>query len=386
MQKEYIFPPKNLLYDYVIDKSVVEHNKRVHEKVLKVIQNALEEYFEQVSVVVKGLGANFATYDFNVIALKEKFKYIPTYLLKNISDTLNAKIKGGGVIAFWQDKTNRESNCATFQIPQPKKQKLGLKKGLEEGKFENELGLPSYVSTFNFENVPLVDNLFFTNALIVGGPTQRVDNYLYSMIASFMYKYTPKTVRVLVVDQKNRYSFTENTPHMLFGVNMIDLEQFFHFTKWVKKENERRLKLLEENKVSTLYQYNKRADNPLEYIVVIVREFSQIRRYFGDSSFDICNNIESEVENGRKTGIIYVLATTSTPKDVFTISVRAAIKRRVAFKTVYPFEPIYIFGHSDSSKLFEGDDCFARYIDDKGKVLHARMQLSCVSEDEMRSV
>jgi S-DNA-T family DNA segregation ATPase FtsK/SpoIIIE len=160
-----------------------------------------------------------------------------------------------------------------------------------------------------------------------------------SMIMSILYKSTPDEVRLILVDPKRlELGLYEGIPHLLTPV-ITDPKKATNALRNAVIEMERRLRLLAEQGVRNIDQFNRKVrklkeesrdlfeDNepvdedlrPLPYIMVLIDELADLMMLEG-------RNVEESV------GMHLVLATQRPSVDVITGLIKANFPARISFR------------------------------------------------------
>jgi S-DNA-T family DNA segregation ATPase FtsK/SpoIIIE len=170
-----------------------------------------------------------------------------------------------------------------------------------------------------------------------------------SLIMSILYKSTPDEVRMIMVDPKRvELGIYEGIPHLLTPV-ITDPRKATNALKNAVLEMERRLRLLAEQGVRNIDQYNKKIRKlqneprnlfeneetpveeakPLPYILILIDELADLMILEG-------RNVEESVtrlaQMARAVGIHLVLATQRPSVDVITGLIKANFPARISFR------------------------------------------------------
>jgi S-DNA-T family DNA segregation ATPase FtsK/SpoIIIE len=96
--------------------------------------------------------------------------------------------------------------------------------------------------------------------LIAGATGAGKSVALNTMISSFLYKFTPDDVKMIMVDPKRiELSLYDGIPHLITPV-VTDVKKATHALYWAVKEMERRYELLSKTKVRNIHQYNQKIE------------------------------------------------------------------------------------------------------------------------------
>jgi S-DNA-T family DNA segregation ATPase FtsK/SpoIIIE len=187
------------------------------------------------------------------------------------------------------------------------------------------------------------------HALIAGSTGSGKSVMINSLIMSILYKSTPDEVRMIMVDPKRvELGIYEGIPHLLTPV-ITDPRKATNALKNAVLEMERRLRLLAEQGVRNIDQYNKKIRKlqneprnlfeneetpveeakPLPYILILIDELADLMILEG-------RNVEESVtrlaQMARAVGIHLVLATQRPSVDVITGLIKANFPARISFR------------------------------------------------------
>ncbi len=270
-----------------------------------------------------------------------------------------------------------------------------------EVRLRNLMDNPEY-SNSSFR-LPLVmgkdvsgDNIYsriekMPHLLVAGSTGSGKTIFLNTLILSLLFRNTPKTLRLILVDPKRvEFSNYEELPHLLCPV-IFDINRTCNALKWLVGEMERRLKVMSEAKARDIGSYNeivakndkkKNAEEMevMPYIVIIVDELADLMVSKGK---DIEAGIVRLAQMARAAGIHLVLATQRPSVEVITGLIKANIISRVAFQVASQVDSRTILDTAGAEKLLgAGDMLFVNGEMSKPK----RIQAPYVSEDEIRDI
>ncbi len=227
--------------------------------------------------------------------------------------------------------------------------------------------------------------------LVAGSTGSGKTIFLNTLILSLLFKNTPKTLRLILVDPKRvEFSNFEDMPHLLCPV-IFDVNRTCNALKWLVGEMERRLQLMSEAKARDIGGYNeivaknnKKKDGEemesMPYIVLVVDELADLMMAKGK---EMEVGIARLAQMARAAGIHLVLATQRPSVEVITGLIKANIVSRVAFQVASQVDSRTILDTAGAEKLLgAGDMLFVTGDMSKPK----RVQAPYVSEAEVRDV
>ena len=202
-----------------------------------------------------------------------------------------------------------------------------------------------------------------------------------AVILSLLMRYTPNELKFVMIDPKMvELAPFNGLPHLLCPV-VTESKKAAGALNWVVNEMERRYRLLSELGVRNIKGYNeKKTEEPLPYIVVLIDEFADLMVVARDQ-------VESAVTRlaqlSRAVGIHLVLATQRPSVDVITGVIKANMPSRISFKVASKVDSRTVLDMNGADKLLgKGDMLFLRPQDSKP----IRAQGALVSDSEIERV
>ena len=240
------------------------------------------------------------------------------------------------------------------EIPNPKPEIVNLRNILEAPRFKNASGDLPLALGKDLNGRPYVANLEKMPHVLIAGATGAGKSVcLNTIVTSLVYRHTPETLRLLLIDPKMvELSVYSRLPHLRHNV-VTDPRDAAGVLKWAVIEMERRYGLLKANYVRSISEFNKkirdgvtvRRSEPrgpegdenrwiyqegiLPFIVVVVDELA-----------DLMMTVQSEVEKpltqlaqkARAIGIHLVVATQRPSVNIITGLIKANFPTRIAFR------------------------------------------------------
>jgi len=177
---------------------------------------------------------------------------------------------------------------------------------------------------------PVVTDLTKMPHLLIAGATGTGKSVgLNALICSLLYNHHPDSLRFLMIDPKRiELSLYDGIPHLLHPV-VSEPKEATRALRWAVMEMERRYQLLEEAQARNLQGYNKTAEEPLPYLVVIIDELADLMIV---SSKEVESAITRLAQMARAAGIHLIVATQRPSVDVITGLIKANFPARISFK------------------------------------------------------
>ena len=177
---------------------------------------------------------------------------------------------------------------------------------------------------------PFVADLQKMPHLLVAGATGSGKSVgLNTIICSILYKATPDKLKFIMVDPKMlEFSIYNGIPHLITPV-ITNPRKAASALSWAVSEMERRYEVLAEMGVRNIQGYNKQADEPLPYIVIIIDELADLMM---TAAREVETLIARLAQKARAAGIHLVVATQRPSVDVITGLIKANFPSRISFK------------------------------------------------------
>ncbi|MDP2820594.1 MAG: DNA translocase FtsK 4TM domain-containing protein [bacterium] len=220
--------------------------------------------------------------------------------------------------------------------------------------------------------------------LVAGATGSGKTIFLNTLINSLLYKNSPETLRLILIDPKRvEFSFYEGIPHLLTPV-IHDASRAINALNWLVKEMEKRFAILSEESARNINGYNaimiKKKEPLMPFIVLVVDELADLMSTRGR---DLEAVIVRLAQMSRAVGIHLVLATQRPSVEVLTGLIKANITSRVAFQVASQVDSRTILDIAGADKLLgRGDMLFISTNFTKPK----RIQGALISEKEAKDV
>jgi len=188
---------------------------------------------------------------------------------------------------------------------------------------------------------------------------------LNTIITSLLYKNSPATMRLVLIDPKRvEFPVYNDIPHLLLPV-IVDSQKTINALKWLVAEMERRFDILARAQARDIMSYNLQfsdqqpkedGEKPMPYIVVVVDELADLMAARGK---EVEAGIVRLAQMARAVGIHLVLATQRPSVEVITGLIKANITSRIAFQVASHFDSRTILDAAGAEKLLgKGDLLF----------------------------
>ena len=267
------------------------------------------------------------------------------------------------------------------EIPNPQPETVNLRNILEAPEFKKAKGELPLALGKDLNGRPYVANLEkMPHVLIAGATGSGKSVCLNTIVTSLVYRHTPETLRLLMIDPKMvELSVYSRLPHLRHNV-VTDPRDAAGVLKWAVIEMERRYALLKANYVRSIGEFNKKVragvtvkrseprgregdenrwiydEGIMPFIVVVVDELA-----------DLMMTVQSEVEKpltqlaqkGRAIGIHLVVATQRPSVNIITGLIKANFPTRIAFRVASKTDSRTILDMNGADALLgDGDMLF----------------------------
>ncbi|MHB1864423.1 MAG: FtsK/SpoIIIE family DNA translocase [Gemmatimonadaceae bacterium] len=285
------------------------------------------------------------------------------------------------------------------EVPNPQSEIVAFRELIETRDFQNARAALPIALGKDLEGRPVIADLAKMPHLLIAGATGSGKSVcVNTIITSLVYRHTPRTLRLLMVDPKMVELSVYNTlPHLRHKV-VTDNRDAASVLHWAKHEMEDRYKLLAANGCRNIQEFNKRVQDgaPLKHPKQPDAAFEELT-YTGDvlpyivividEMADLMMTVQSEVETpiamlaqkARAIGIHLLLATQRPSVNVITGLIKANFSSRIAFRVASQVDSRTIIdGAGAEALLGNGDMLFIP----PGKSEPARLQGAFISSED----
>lgn len=305
------------------------------------------------------------------------------------------------------------------EVPNPTPRMVTLRELFEAGDWDRTRATLPVALGRDLEGKTVIADLSRMPHLLIAGATGSGKSVcINTLITSLVYRYTPRELRMLMIDPKMVELSTYNAlPHLRYPV-VTNNRQAAQILKWAVHEMERRYELFHANTVRNVHEFNRKLADGRELFVVENRETlaesrglsgEQLRLsapasrvpYIGgvipyliiivDELADLMMTVQGEVETplallaqkARATGIHIVLATQRPSVNVITGLIKANFSSRIAFRVASKVDSRTILDQNGAEALLgNGDMLFLP----PGKSEPVRLQGAFIGTDETERV
>jgi S-DNA-T family DNA segregation ATPase FtsK/SpoIIIE len=229
---------------------------------------------------------------------------------------------------------------------------------------------------------PVFGNIEKMPHLLIAGATGSGKSiFVHSIIISLLYKNSPKTMKLVLIDPKRvELSIYEGIPHLVSPV-VTENKKAAGVFRWALSEMERRYSVLQQASCRDVKSYNEsNKEDPMPYIVIIIDELADLMASYGR---EVEASIIRLAQMARATGIHLILSTQRPSVEVITGLIKANITSRIALQVASQIDSRTIIDTAGAEKLLgHGDLLFLSADLSKPK----RIQGSFITEEEIKGV
>jgi DNA segregation ATPase FtsK/SpoIIIE, S-DNA-T family len=264
------------------------------------------------------------------------------------------------------------------EVPNPAPEMVYLREIIEAPVFLKHRGQLPLALGKDLEGQPYVADLARMPHLLIAGATGSGKSVcINTIITSLVYRHSPETLRLLLVDPKMvELSMYGDLPHLRHPV-VTDPEDAALALRWAVYEMERRYELLSANNVRSIAEFNRRVEEgavmrrnepvgpegdpdrwiydegPLPYVVVVVDELA-----------DLMMVVQSEIERplaqlaqkARAIGVHLIVATQRPSVNVITGLIKANFSCRIGFRVSSKVDSRTILDQNGADALLGNGD------------------------------
>mgnify|MGYP006058957699 FL=1 len=304
-------------------------------------------------------------------------------------------------------------NAIGVELPNLDRETVLLREILESEKWHDTKSSIPVALGKDIAGEPIVRDLSAMPHLLVAGTTGSGKSVAVNgMILSILYKHTPETCRLILVDPKMlELSVYDGIPHLLTPV-VTEPPKAVMALKWAVREMEERYKSMSKVGVRNISGYNKRLAqakangetlshrvqtgfdpetgkpiyedqdislNPLPLIVVVIDEVADLMLVAGK---DIEAAVQRLAQMARAAGIHVIMATQRPSVDVITGTIKANFPTRISFQVSSKIDSRTILGEQGGEQLLGKGDML--FMEGGGRI--TRIHGPFVSDEEVESV
>jgi S-DNA-T family DNA segregation ATPase FtsK/SpoIIIE len=282
-------------------------------------------------------------------------------------------------------------NTVGIEVPNSQRRIIGLKEILSSDQFHSSSSKLTLGLGQSIEGTTVVTDLTRLPHLLIAGSTGSGKSVgLNCMICSILYKARPDEVRFILVDPKRlELGLYEDIPHLLTPI-VTNPKEAANALAWATREMEERYKLLAQQGVRNVAQYNSvvaknggdgdEEQEVLPYIVIVVDELADLIMTAGKT---VELAVTRLAQMARAVGIHLILATQRPSVDVLTGLIKANFPSRISYRVSTRIDSKVILDSIGAEQLLGmGDMLFLS----PGTARLVRIHCSFISEKEILQI
>ena len=285
-------------------------------------------------------------------------------------------------------------NTIGIEVPNNNRHTIWLKEIVASTAFQQSpslltMGLGKLING----NTYITDLARMPHLLIAGATGAGKSVAVNCLVCSTLYKASPDEVKFIMIDPKRlELGLYQDIPHLLTPI-VTDPKQAANALDWAVREMERRYKMLAEQGVRNLAQYNKLADktkppadkegNPIQRLPVIVVIVDELADLMMTAGKEVEGSLTRLAQMARAIGIHLLLATQRPSVDVITGLIKANFPSRISFRVSSKVDSRTVLDVNGAEQLLgQGDMLFLSPRTARPVRIHG----SLVTEDEIQRV
>lgn len=376
VEKEYQFPDTDLLCINSKTKLNSADKKELVESANK-LEEILGNFGVEANVVQVTKGPSVTRYELQPSPGVKVSKIV------NLADDIALGLAASGVRI---EAPIPGKAAIGIEVPNKTQTSVFLREVLDSNEFINTKKKLAFALGKDIGGACVVGDLSkMPHTLIAGATGSGKSVCINSLIISILYKYSPKDVKLLLVDPKvvelNVYN---GIPHLLIPV-VTDPKKAAAALNWAVNEMTKRYNLFAEKGVRNIDSYNKlyekgEVEEKMPFIIIIVDELADLMMVCANEVEDYIGRL---AQMARAAGMHLVIATQRPSVDVITGVIKANIPSRISFAVSSQVDSRTILDSAGAEKLLGKGDMLYYPV---GEAKPQRVQGCFISEEEVEKV
>ncbi|MFV0352318.1 MAG: DNA translocase FtsK 4TM domain-containing protein [Oscillospiraceae bacterium] len=372
---EYRFPPISLF-----EKGALEDDTGAREEMRKtadLLVSTLDSFGVQTRILDVSRGPSVTRYEIQPqIGVKIS-------RITNLADDIALNLAAAGVRI---EAPIPGKPAVGIEVPNRKKSTVAIRSILESPAFQSDKAqLPIALGKDIAGECVVADLSKMPHLLIAGSTGSGKSVCVNATITSFLYRFGPEELKLLLIDPKVvELAEYNGIPHLLMPV-ITEPRKAAGALGAAVAEMERRYHLFAEHNVRDIKTFNKlsRRSGDLEtmpYIAIVIDELADLMMVAGK---DVENYICRIAQKARAAGMHLIVATQRPSVDVITGLIKANIPSRIAFAVSSQVDSRTILDGAGAEKLLGMGDMLFMPV---GANKPIRVQGTYVKDEEISSV
>lgn len=272
-----------------------------------------------------------------------------------------------------------------IEIPNQNIETIYLREILQSDIYKNSKSELTIALGKDIVGAPFVTDLKKLPHLLIAGTTGSGKSVgINAMLLSLLYRNSPKTLRLIMIDPKMlEFSMYNDIPHLLTPV-ITQAKQAVGVLQNLVSEMERRYKLMAQTKTKNIESYNakmkEQGEETMPFIVIIIDELADLMMTSGK---DVEFSIGRLAQMARASGIHLIVATQRPSVDVVTGLIKANLPSRISYRVGQKIDSKVILDQMGAESLLGRGDMLFTPPGSPGLV---RLHAPFASESEIESI
>lgn len=368
---EFVLPPITLLKEPMAPpkRAQAELNYKIDR-----IEQTLEEFRIEADVVEVSHGPTVTRYEIQLAPGIKVSKIV------NLADNLAMSL---AAIDVRVEAPIPGKSAIGVEVPNDNPALVTLREVIDSDQFWNAHSKLTFALGKDVAGEPRFADLARMPHMLIAGATNAGKSVcLNALIASLLFRATPRELKFILIDPKRvELSLYDGIPHLCSPV-VRDVRQATGILRAAIKEMEHRYDLFVKTVVRDFASYNQkvRPEEKIPYIVIIIDELSDLMMQAGP---EVEFAIHRLAQLARATGIHLIVATQRPSVDVVTGTIKANISSRISFAVNSQIDSRTILDMGGAERLIGRGDMLFKPID-AGKP--TRIQGCMITEKEIEAL
>ncbi len=269
-----------------------------------------------------------------------------------------------------------------IEIPNKNIETIYLKEILQSDIYKNAKSELTLALGKDIVGDPFITDLKKLPHLLIAGTTGSGKSVgINAMVLSLLYRNSPKTLRLIMIDPKMlEFSMYNDIPHLLTPV-ITEPKKAIAVLANLVAEMERRYRIMSQTRTKNIESYNEKmkkdGGETLPFIVVIIDELADLMMTSGK---EVEFHIGRLAQMARASGIHLIVATQRPSVDVVTGLIKANLPSRISYRVGQKIDSKVILDQMGAESLLGRGDMLFTPPGSPGVV---RLHAPFASEDEI---
>ncbi|MBF0226910.1 MAG: PD-(D/E)XK nuclease family protein [Desulfobacterales bacterium] len=269
----------------------------------------------------------------------------------------------------------------TIDIPKEKPDIVFLRNIVNKSAYLEHKGYVSFPVGVSVDNQIIMADLADPNmchALVAGASGSGKSEFLKSLVASLIYKNTPQTLKISLIDPKIlTFGSFSNCPHLASPI-ITDIFSAIPFFQTLIEEMDDRYRQLAKEGFENLSERFNAGKIDIPFYIIIFDEFADLILAGKEEKKEFETMIVRLAAKGRASGIHLVLTTQRPDSKIVTGLIKANLPLKICFRVISATNSQIVLDQSGGETLLGRGDMLC----DRGKGIE-RAQSPYISHDDL---